>query len=83
MMADSCHPIFCLNLSYLSLKLLEFILNMANKDIIFHDEQTLIIVNTRGLLRQLRVPFQVRCIYPVGILKQDIVSFPKKKTVRE
>ena len=42
-----------------------------NKDrkLFYHNEQTLMLVNKKGILRELKVPFQVKAVESIGIIK--------------
>jgi hypothetical protein len=42
-----------------------------NKDrkLFYHNEQTLMLVSKNGILRELKVPFQVKAVQPIGIIK--------------
>lgn len=46
-----------------------------NRKIRFYDENTLIVVTSKGLLRLLRTPFQVRCILPTENLKINTLVY--------
>lgn len=39
------------------------------KKLSYHDQETLFLVSNKGRLRKLTVPFQVRCIRPIGAIK--------------
>ena len=46
-----------------------------NRKLSFYDERTLLIVNRRGILKQLNVPFQVKSTQAVGILKEQTIVY--------
>ncbi|WP_026896768.1 hypothetical protein [Daejeonella oryzae] len=46
-----------------------------NEKLTFYDERTLLVVNPKGLLKQLHVPFQVKCIIPSGLIKTNTMVY--------
>ncbi len=48
-----------------------------NKDrkLFYHNEQTLMLVSNKGILRELKVPFQVKAVQPIGIIKTGTLVY--------
>lgn len=46
-----------------------------NRKLSFYDERTLLLVSRRGVLRQLHVPFQVKAVQAVGIIKEGTIVY--------
>lgn len=46
-----------------------------NRKLSFYDERTLLLITRRGVLRQLHVPFQVKAVQPVGIIKEGTIVY--------
>jgi hypothetical protein len=46
-----------------------------NRKLSFYDERTLLLITRRGVLRQLHVPFQVKAVQAVGIIKEGTVVY--------
>lgn len=46
-----------------------------NRKLSFYDERTLLLVSRRGVLRKLEVPFQVRMVQDVGIIKEGTLVY--------
>ncbi len=40
-----------------------------DRKLFYHNEQTLMLVSKKGILRELKVPFQVKAVEPIGIIK--------------
>jgi hypothetical protein len=46
-----------------------------NRKLSFYDERTLLLITRRGVLRQLHVPFQVKAVQAVGIIKEGTIVY--------
>jgi hypothetical protein len=48
-----------------------------NKDrkLFYHNEQTLMLVSKNGILRELKVPFPVKAIQAIGIIKEGTIVY--------
>ncbi len=46
-----------------------------NRKLSFYDERTLLLVSRRGVLRQLHVPFQVKAVQAIGIIKEGTIVY--------
>ncbi|RZA02864.1 MAG: hypothetical protein EOP47_05160 [Sphingobacteriaceae bacterium] len=46
-----------------------------NDKISFYDETTLLIVGSRGTLKQISTPFEVKAIEPIGTIKVDTLVY--------
>lgn len=46
-----------------------------NRKLSFYDERTLLLVSRRGVLRKLEVPFQVRMVQDVRIIKEGTIVY--------
>ncbi|WP_295655293.1 hypothetical protein [uncultured Mucilaginibacter sp.] len=46
-----------------------------NQKLSFYNEKSLMFLNVNGTLRQIYVPFQVRCNQPVGGLKENTLVY--------
>ncbi len=46
-----------------------------NRKLSFYDERTLLLVSRRGVLRQLHVPFQVKAVHAIGIIKEGTIVY--------
>lgn len=46
-----------------------------NRKLSFYDERTLLLVSRRGVLRQLHVPFQVKAVHAIGIIKAETIVY--------
>jgi hypothetical protein len=53
-----------------------------NKDrkLFYHNEQTLMLVSKKGILRELKVPFQVKAVQPIGIIKIGTLVYAEAVT---
>lgn len=46
-----------------------------NRKLSFYDERTLLLITRKGVLRKLEVPFQVRMVQDVGIIKEGTLVY--------
>jgi hypothetical protein len=46
-----------------------------NRKLSFYDERTLLLITRRGVLRQLHVPFQVKAVQAIGIIKEGTIVY--------
>jgi hypothetical protein len=46
-----------------------------NRKLSYHSEGSLMLVTGKGKLREIFVPFQVRCKQPIGILKINTIVY--------
>jgi hypothetical protein len=46
-----------------------------NRKLSFYDERTLLLITRRGVLRKLEVPFQVKAVQAIGIIKEGTIVY--------
>ena len=46
-----------------------------NRKLSFYDERTLLLITKRGVLRQLHVPFHVKAVQAVDIIKEGTIVY--------